>query len=143
LYDVPIFISHSWSYPEHYDTLARWIFGEPWYSATVPVVFRDVSVPKDNPIHFAPSEATLKAAIYQRIQMAKVIVIPMGMYASHSKWIDKEVQGARQYGKPILGVNPWAQERKSSVVAEAATINVGWNKKPVVQAIWDLANGHH
>lgn len=84
MYDFPIFISHSWSYPEHYDTLAKWIFGEAWNLNGISINFRDVSVPKHNPIHYAPCEAALRAAIFQRIQQAHVVVIPTGMYATHA-----------------------------------------------------------
>jgi hypothetical protein len=139
---VSVFISHSWSYSNHYDTLSEWIFRNQWYAeGGAPLLFVDHSVPKNNPIHYAPNEETLKAAIFEKIAYSHVVVIPRGMYANHSRWIGKEIIGARLYGKPILAVNPWAQERKSSAVGSAANLNVGWNKKPVVQAVWDLARG--
>jgi hypothetical protein len=138
---VCVFISHSWAYSDHYKTLYDWIFGDQWTVNGSPIQFVDSSVPKENPIHYAPNEQTLKAAIYERIAVANVVVIPTGMYASYSRWIGKEIAGAQAYGKPILAVNPWGQERKSSVVGSAATRNVGWNKNPVAQGVWDLANG--
>lgn len=100
--------------------------------------FYDTSVPKDNPIHYAPSDAQLKAAIFQRISGSNVVVIPTGMYAHYSKWIRKEIEGARLYSKPILAVDPWGQKRAASVVAEAANETVGWNKQSIVDAIWRL-----
>jgi hypothetical protein len=42
------------------------------------------------------------------------------MYATYSNWIQKEIDGAESYSKPILAVNPWGQLRTSSVVADAA-----------------------
>lgn len=139
---IPVFISHSWSYSHHYDTLSDWIFRNQWYAEEgLPLLFVDHSIPKHNPIHYAPNEATLRTAIFEKIAYSTVVVIPTGMYANQSKWIGKEIAGARLYGKPILAVSPWAQERKSSVVGSAANLNVGWNKKPVVQAVWDLARG--
>lgn len=71
--------------------------------------------------------------------MASVVVIPTGMYASYSKWIGKEINGAQAYLRPILAVNPWAQERKSSVVVNAAHKYVGWNSQSVVKGIWQLS----
>ena len=137
MYNIAVFISHSWAYSDHYECLARWIFGEAWNFGGAPINFRDVSVPKNNPIHFAPNNAALKLAIFERIQMAHVVVIPTGMYATHSKWIGKEIEGARQFRRPIVAVNPWAQERKSSVVVEASAQHVGWNKQSVIDAIWN------
>lgn len=70
--------------------------------------------------------------------MSHVIVIPSGMYASYSKWIRKEIEGAKTYQKPILAVNPWGQERRPGVVMSNSDIAVGWNKKPVIDGIWTL-----
>lgn len=140
MYQVPVFISHSWSYCDHYTMLADWIFRDSWTSAGTPVSFVDLSVPKDNPIHFAPNADVLKSAIYERIYNAQVVVIPTGMYATHSSWISKEISGAKIFSKPILAVNPWAQERKSSIVINAADKYVGWNKMSVVQGVWSLSS---
>lgn len=135
---VPIFISHSWSYSDHYDKLAEWIFDENWSASGNRVTFVDRSVPRDNPIHNVPSTEALRAAIYERIVLSNVVVIPMGMYATHSKWIKEEIAGSIQYRRPILAVNPWGQERKSSVVLANATSSCGWNKQSVGSGIWDL-----
>lgn len=135
---INVFISHSWSYSDHYDCLAEWIFEEPWQSDLIPISFVNTSVPKDNPIHYAQNEQQLRAAIYYRIAQSNVVVIPTGMYANYSNWIGKEIAGSKLLAKPILAVSPWGQEKKSSVVAEAAHKVVGWNKLSVVQGIWDL-----
>lgn len=60
------------------------------------------------------------------------------MYANYSKWIQKEIDGSADYDKSILAVNPWGQERTSSVVPDAADQKVGWNKKSVVNGIWQF-----
>ena len=89
----------------------------------------------------APTDRALREAIFNQIAKCHVVVIPLGMYANYSKWIKKEINGANHYAKPILGVNPWGQERKSSVVAAAAKETVGWNSKSVVGGIWRLYRG--
>jgi NAD(P)H-dependent FMN reductase len=139
VFTVRVFISHSWSYSDHYDCLAEWIFEEAWKSNQAPVKFVDTSVPKNNPIHFAQNEQQLRQAIYARIGQSDVVVIPTGMYANYSNWIGKEIAGSQLLNKPILAVNPWGQERKSSVVGDAANKIVGWNKQSVVQGIWDVS----
>lgn len=137
---IHVFISHSWWYSDHYTTLEKWIFNEKWSVGQASLDLRDYSVPSGNPIHNAANDAALKAAIFKQIAMSHVIVIPTGMYATYSKWIGKEIEGAQGYGKPILAVNPWAQLRASSVVAKAATKTVGWNKQPIIDSIWELYN---
>lgn len=76
--------------------------------------------------------------IYNQICRSHVIVIPTCLYASHSKWIGKEINGAAAYSKPILAVDPRGAMRTSSVVSNAADITVGWNSRSVVSGIWEL-----
>lgn len=135
-----VFISHSWTYSDHYDKLAEWIFEEDWFINGARLNFFNTSVPRDNPIHFAPSDQALQEAIYERIAKSNVVVIPTGMYSSHSKWIRKEIEGSSLYYKPILAVDPWAQKRASSIVMSASTRAVGWNKKSVIDGVWQLGS---
>ncbi len=94
------------------------------------------SVPRDNPVHNADSDRLFQAAIYLRIDPSHVVICPTGMYANYSKWIRKELAGAKAKRKLILGVDPWGQKRRSSVVGGAARETVGWNGKSVVEGIW-------
>lgn len=77
-------------------------------------------------------------AISRRIERSHVVVIPTGMYANYSKWIQKEINASVNREKPILAVHPWGQQRISSVVAEASTQMAGWNSQSVIQEIWNL-----
>ncbi|MBV9862930.1 MAG: TIR domain-containing protein [Alphaproteobacteria bacterium] len=135
---IHVFISHAWSYSTHYQTLAGWIFDEHWSVGQASLNFLDYSIPRTNPIHNAINDNALKSAIFDKVARSHVVVIPTGMYVNYSKWIRKEIDGARQHRKPIIGVNPWGQLRKSSVVAAAAEKVVGWNKQPTINAIWEL-----
>lgn len=137
-HQVHVFISHSWWYSNHYETLADWLFNYNWRFGQATVDFRNYSVPSTDPILNANNDRQLRDAIHRQISRAHVIVIPTGMYANHSKWIGKEIEGAGAYNKPILAVNPWGQIRNSSVVAGAATHTVGWSSNSVVQGVWDL-----
>ena len=135
---IHVFISHSWAYSNHYTTMREWIFDEKWRVGQASLVFLDYSVPKDDPIHNAPSDRALRDAIYRKIVRSHVVAIPTGMYVNYSKWIKKEIDGAEEKGKPILGVNPWGRQRVSRVVADAADRLVGWQKKSVIGGIWKL-----
>ena len=135
VHQISLFISHSWSYPGHYETLAEWVFDRRWEAGGVPIIFTDRSIPKNDPIHNAANDQQLQDAIFRRIYLSDIVIIPTGMYASYSYWIQKEIDGAREFYVPILAVNPWGQERKSSVVSEAAVETVGWNCQSVLNAI--------
>jgi hypothetical protein len=139
VYRVAIFISHSWKYSHHYDTLSSWIFSGSWNVGGISLEFSDTSVPKDNPIHNAPNSGALESAIYERIRQSQVVIIPTGMYANYSTWIKKEIAGCSYHQKPILAVNPWGQKKSSSVVSMAAAETVGWAKNSVVNGVWRLS----
>jgi hypothetical protein len=137
-HQVHVFISHSWAYSHHYDTIESWIFGTSWRFGQAGVDFRNYSVPSHDPILNANSDSALRDAIHRQISRSHVIVIPTGMYTHYSKWIGKEIEGAKAYGKPILAVDLRGSQRTASVVASAATKSVAWNSQSVVSGIWDL-----
>lgn len=138
VHQVHVFVSHSWSYSAHYDTLSKWIFEQNWRSGQATIDFRNYSVPKTDPILNAATDKALREAIYRQICRSHVIVIPTGMYAHYSKWIGKEIDGAAYYGKPILAVDLRGALRTSSTVVNAATKSVAWNSTSVATGIWDL-----
>lgn len=135
---IHVFISHAWSYSSHYETLASWIFGHSWSVGQAALDFRNYSIPKDDPIHNAPSARALQAAIFNQIARSHVVVIPTGMYVAYSKWIQKEIDGSKLYKKPVLAVNTRGQQRQPSVVMDNADHGVGWTKQSVIDGIWQL-----
>lgn len=139
---VSVFVSHAWAYTHHYDKLAGWLFGSAWAVNGVSFALVDRSVPRANPIHNSPNLEALKRAIFERIAQADVFVVPTGMYSTHSRWIQREIQGANEYRKPILAVDPWGQQRRASVVLRRAHRTTGWRSRSVVGAIWALYWGY-
>lgn len=124
-----IFISHSWSYSDNYDRIVNLLRNHPTFS------FRDYSVPKNDPIHNCPYEWQLRAAIENQIRPTSCVIILAGVYASYSKWIDKEIQIAKNLGKKIIAVEPWGAARTSQIVKDNADEIVGWNTNSIVKAI--------
>jgi len=135
---IHVFISHSWSHSEHYDALADWISNQSYSIGQASLDFRDYSVPKDDPIHDAASDKELEAAIFDKISRSHVVIIPTGMYAQYSRWIQKEISGAEEYAKPILAVNPWGQKRRSSFVQQSADRSCGWNRDVLIRTVWEM-----
>lgn len=127
-----LFISHSWAYSDAYDNLVDLLNEKPYFR------YRNYSVPKDNPIHNAPSAAKLKEAIKAQIRPASCVLILAGVYATYSKWINIEIELAQELGKPVIAIEPWGAERTSSVVKDAADKIVKWNTDSVVNAIREL-----
>ena len=124
-----LFISHSWSYPDAYSGLANLLNKKTWFS------WRNYSVPKDDPIHNAPTTAKLRDAIKNQMRPASCVLILAGVYATYSKWINIEIDLAKELGKKIIAIEPLGSERTSWVVKDAADEIVGWNTDAIINAI--------
>lgn len=130
-----IFISHSWAYPDAYEGLIKLLNKDPNFS------YSDYSVPKDDPIHNAGTSKELYNAIKAQVSKASVVIIMAGVYSTYSKWINKEIEIAQtefSTPKPIIAVEPWASEKTSIKVKEAADKIVGWNSSSIINAIKEL-----
>lgn len=128
-----LFISHSWRYSTDYSRLVDLLNNRTYFP------FYDYSVPKDDPIEDCRTDAQLKVAITARMKPASVAIFLAGVYATHSKWIRRELEIAREMDKPILAIKPRGNERVSTLVAEAADETVNWNTESIVAAIRRLA----
>lgn len=101
-----LFISHSWAYGDAYDKLVKFFNEYPNFH------WVDYSVPKNDPIHNAPNDKALYQAIKNQMQVVNCVVMLAGVYSTHSKWINKEIEIAKNvFSKPLIAVEPWASEK--------------------------------
>ena len=131
-----LFISHSWTHGNQYNNLVDLLEARPYFR------FKNYSVPRDDPIHNAPSAAALRRAIRQKMAPTGAVLILAGVYATYSKWINEEINLAERgftMRKSIIAIEPWGSERTSARVKNAADRVVGWNTESVVKAIRELA----
>ncbi len=131
-----VFISHSWQYSDAYEKLIKMLDNDPRFN------YKDYSVPKNDPIHNAPDAKLLEDAIKRQMAFCDVIIVMAGVYASYSKWIDKEISLAKKSfssPKPILAIEPWASEKTSTIVKSNADKIVGWNASSIINGIRELA----
>ena len=130
-----LFISHSWKYSDGYKRMIDLLKKRPYFE------FKNYSVPKDDPIHILGTEAELYHAILQKMAPCSVILIMAGVYATYSKWINKEIEIAKAFStpKPIIAIKPWGNTVVSSRVRENADEIVGWSTESVVSAIRRVA----
>jgi hypothetical protein len=130
-----IFISHAWKYSEHYNKVVQWLNEA---QAEGKFNWKNYSVPEHDPAIDPNTEVgkkQLKAALEAQIKPTSIVIILAGMYVAHSEWIDYEIDTAKSYGKYIIGVKPWGQERIPTKVSDNADIMVGWNKSSIVNAV--------
>ena len=127
-----LFISHSWAYGDAYEKVVQFLDQEN-------LQYFDHSVPKDDPIHTNGTDKQLLQAITNKILGTHCVIILAGVYASYSKWIQKEIELAQEFDKPIIAVEPWDSEKTSSIVKNNAERIVKWQAKSLVNAIKDLS----
>ena len=125
-----LFISHSWQYSDAYERLVNMLNSAPNFS------YKNYSVPKNDPIHNATYDYQLKAAIRNQMQHASCVLIMAGVYSTYSKWINIEIQLAKELGKAVIAVEPWGSQRTSLTVKQAAKKVVGWNTNSIINAIY-------
>lgn len=124
-----LFISHSWTYSDAYEKLVGMLNNATNFS------YKNYSVPKNDPIHNASNASQLKVAIRNQMQHASCVLIMAGVYSTYSKWINIEIELAREMGKTIIAIEPWGSQRTSLVVKQAADKVVGWSTSSIVSAI--------
>ena len=128
-----LFISHSWSYGDAYTRLCNLLESAPRFS------YYNYSVPQDDPIHNARNQYALRDAIMRKMNNTHIIVVIAGVYATYSKWINIELDLAKNhYNKPVLGIKPYANTNISSAVSNTADLIVNWNTTSIVSGIRQL-----
>jgi Thoeris protein ThsB, TIR-like domain len=132
-----LFISHAWAYHEDYLRLEKMLRDAPYFK------WRNYSVPKHDPLidpGTTVGKSKLLGMLDNQVRPVNCTLVLSGMYAAHRDWIQSEIDLAKKYGKPIVGVIPWGQERVPLSVQEAAHEMVRWNTSSVIEAIrkWSL-----
>ncbi len=122
------FISHSWDYSDAYVSMEKMLKDFPNFD------WGNYSVPKTDPLK-VNTDKELTERLHNQIKPTNHVIIIAGMYANHRKWIQKEIDIAKSYGKPIIAVKPWGSQMTPREVIEAATEVVGWNAASIVAAV--------
>jgi len=123
-----LFISHSWSYNERYNSMVSLLDDRMYFPYT------NYSVP-ENKAFGVMTNAQMKEQLRNQIRPVNCVIIIGGMWTAYSDWIQFEMEFAESIGKPILGVKPrGAQVMPAAVTAKANQI-VNWNSDSIVAGI--------
>lgn len=123
-----LFISHAWNYNDEYHRLVGML------NAANNFLWYNYSVPEHDPLS-GGSNAKLATEIDKQIRPVNAVLILAGMYVNHSDWIQREIELALSYAKPVIGIKPWGTQRIPQAVQAACLTMVGWNTDSIVQAI--------
>lgn len=127
-----VFISHSWKYNDEYNKLIKYIEDRPFLR------IRNLSVPIEKPIllnwNFV-SNKILHEKLDNKIKLANIFIVFSWMYVNYSKWIEKEIELAKKYNKPILVIKPYWQILIPKYLLESWTSIIWWNYENMVNEI--------
>ena len=130
-----LFLSHVWRSTENseYYRLERLLRQATYFN------WRNYSVPEHDPLG-TKTDRELVQALNRQIAPINCFLVISGMYVNHRKWIQKEIEIAQDYDKPIVGIKPWGQERIPVQVQDAADEMVGWQTDSIISAIrnWSI-----
>lgn len=127
-----LFVSHAWFYSKGYNRLVELLDEANNFK------YRNYSVPKHDPVIDPDTEvgkAALIKALDAQIKPVNIVLVMAGMYASYRYWIQKEIEIAQKYDKPIVGLIPWGQVKTPANVQDAALDMINWNTSSIVAAI--------
>jgi hypothetical protein len=126
--EYKILISHSWQYTNTLEALRNLLNERAYFSAT----YEEST--KENPIN-SENESYVKIRLAKKIGDSDIILALAGVYASHSSWMEWELDKALELGPPIVGVIPHGQERISSIVSSRSVVDVRWSTESIIAAI--------
>jgi hypothetical protein len=96
-----LFLSHMWRSGENteYYRLINLLNSVPNLS------WRNYSVPEHDPLG-TKTDAQLREALDRQIRPVNCFLVISGMYVNYRRWIQQEIEIAKRYRKPIVGVVP-------------------------------------
>ena len=127
-----IFISHSWDHSDDLKSLYKLLDSRNYF------FYEPNEATKEEPIN-SENAKYIKSVLKKRIENSNIVLALAGIYASHSDWMQWEIETAKELGIPIVGIIPRGQERISRVVFDNSIVNVRWNTESIVQAIREYA----
>ncbi|MDR2234688.1 MAG: TIR domain-containing protein [Chryseobacterium sp.] len=123
-----IFISHSWAYHTDLEALRNLLNSRGYFNVEFTESSKDVPINSTNSVY-------IKSQLKSKILSSDIVLAMAGIYASHSEWMIWELETARDYSIPIIGIIPRGQERISQEVYSRSKIDIRWNTEAIVDAI--------
>jgi hypothetical protein len=123
-----VFISHSWSHIADLRNLRNLLENRGYFNVEFEEATPDVPINSDNAYY-------IRQRLKQKISSSDIVLGIAGIYASHSEWMEWELDKALELEIPIVGVIPRGAERISTVVSSRSKEDVRWNTESIVEAI--------
>jgi hypothetical protein len=83
---------------------------------------------------FLAGSGEVRFAGQRREEVYGCLLVIAGMYVKHRGWILSEIEAAEEFGKRIIVVEPWGQERFPTEL-ERFPVRAGWSTVSIIRAI--------
>lgn len=127
-----LFISHSWTYSERYNSMVSLLNNRPYFE------WQNYSVPESKAFVGLNAHG-LAEQLRNQIRPVQCVVIIGGMWTNHSDWIQFEMDFAKSINKPILGVRPRSAKVMPQAVIAVSDLVVNWNTESIVDGIRQIS----
>ncbi len=126
-----IFISHRWANNNGYYSLMEKFENLEWD-------YSDYSVPQHDPLNVNQTRQ-IENQLKEQVRQCNFFIVFAQMSMTNSIWVQKEVEYALNYNKPILGVKPWNYTGNiPRFIQDACNSNgkiVGFNAPSIIKTI--------
>lgn len=126
--DYKIFISHSWAHHVDLVALRNLLNSRGYFNVEFTEASKETPISSFNAIY-------IKSRLKDKIFNSDVVLALAGLYASHSEWMQWELDTAVKNNIPIIGIIPRGQSNISRVVYSRSKGDVKWNTESIVNAI--------
>lgn len=123
-----VFISHSWDHVDDLKNLRSLLRERGYFHVEFNEVSPDERIKSENP-------AYIRRRLKEKIANSDIVLGIAGVYASHSDWMEWELDTALEENVPIVGVIPRGQERILKSVTDRSVEDVHWNTESIVKVI--------
>ena len=125
-----IFISHAWKKDEEFERVLKFLNASEHFKYTnFGCPFEDAQE-----VH-KHTEEELSKTLEDQIVQSQIVIIASGMYSAHSKWIQKEIDIAKKFNRPIIVIKPWGNKFTPMAVTNITRELLDWDTASILEAI--------
>lgn len=127
-----LFISHTWHNSIEYMRIVEILKEAPHF------YWRNYSSWEKDPIINMNSEfgkTSLTQELEAQIKHVNLLIICADLYVTNPYWIEKEIDLAEKFNKPVIVVKPYANEPTPTFLSTNAKTVVTWETNAIVDAV--------
>lgn len=140
---IHLFLSAALNETPHANRLAEWIFEQHWQLGDATLDFRDLSIPRSDPLFATPHSEAAQREREARIAKSHVVLVPAGLPEGAQAPVEAEIAAAHGLRRPVLAVDVELRPGNAPCAIRArADDHCTWKDKAMISKIWRLYTDH-